>query len=149
LKNFAADRKEAWDECRDLWGEVTEMARMKEDFSDVDISEFQDRCDDFISAWLGLCGGNVGMTNYFHIVAAGHLTYYLKVYRNLYRFSQQGWEGMNSVVKSLLHKRTQRGGHGGKKGQKNSKVEPIARWALRRMFFLSGNYKTKVKYKNS
>jgi hypothetical protein len=141
-------RKEAWDECRDLWGEVTEMARMKEDFSDEDISEFQDRCDDFISAWLDLCGGNVGMTNYFHIVAAGHLTYYLKVYRNLYRFSQQGWEGMNSVVKSLLHKRTQRGGHGGKRGQKNSKVEPIARWALRRMFFLSGDYKTKVTYKN-
>jgi hypothetical protein len=141
-------RKEAWDECRDLWAEVTEMARMKEDFSDEDIAEFQDRCDDFIDAWLDLCGGNLGMTNYFHIVAAGHLTYYLKVWRNLYRFSQQGWEGMNSVVKSLLHKRTQRGGHGGKQGQKNSKVQPIARWVLRRMFFLSGDYKTKVKYKN-
>jgi hypothetical protein len=65
-------------------------------------------------------------------------------WRNLYRYSQQGWEGMNSVVKCLLHKRSQRGGHGGKKGQKNSKSEPIARWALRRMFFFSGHYKTMV-----
>jgi hypothetical protein len=53
---------------------------------------------------------------------------------------------MNLVVKSLLHKRTQLGGHGGKKGEKNSKVEPVGRWLLRRMFYLSKDYK-KVKFK--
>jgi hypothetical protein len=139
-------RKEEWDRCCTLWRGVTEMARKKEDFSDEEIDEFQVRCDQFMDAWLKLLPGDVGMTNYFHIIAAGHLHYYLKEWRNLYRYSQQGWEGMNSVIKSLLHKRTQRGGHGGKKGEKNSKVEPIARWALRRMFLLSGDYKTEVQY---
>jgi hypothetical protein len=51
------------------------------------------------------------------------------------------------VVKSLLHKRSQRGGHGGKRGERNSKAKPIARWSLRRMFFFSGDYKQKVVYK--
>jgi hypothetical protein len=141
-------RKEEWDVCRDLWVIVVEIARKKEDFSDAEIDTFQTHCDTFSEAWLHLHrGGDGGMTNYFHIVAAGHLSYYLREWRNLYRFSQQGWEGMNSVIKSVLHKRSQKGGNGGKKGQRNSKVEPVARWALRRMFFLSGEYKTKVEYK--
>jgi hypothetical protein len=140
-------RKEAWDGCRTLWLEVIELARKKEDFSDQEIDNLQAKADIFMEAWLSLLPGDTGMTNYFHVVAAGHLKYYLKEWRNLYRFSQQGWEGMNSVVKSLLHKRTQRGGHGGKKGVKSSKLEPIARWSLRRMFFYSGHYKTKVQYK--
>lgn len=141
-------RKHEWDQCRTLWMIVVEMARKKEDFSDEEIDEFQLHCDKFTEAWLRLHkGGNAGMTNYFHVVAAGHLTYYLRRWRNLYRYSQQGWEGMNSVVKTVLHKRTQKGGHGGKSGEKNSKVEPIARWMLRRLFFLSGDYKA-LKYKN-
>lgn len=140
------ERKQAWDKCRDLWLVVVEMARKKGDFSDEEITSFQEHCDKFNVAWLDLLKGDSGMTNYFHVVAAGHLSYYLRQWRNLYRYSQQGWEGMNSVVKSVLHRRSQKGGHGGKKGEKNSKVEPIARWALRRMFFLSGDYKT-ITYK--
>ena len=140
------ERKEKWDNCRTLWGALIEVARKKEDFTDVEIDHFQDQCDNFTEAWLHLLPGDTGMTNYFHVVAAGHLTYYLREWRNLYRYSQQGWEGMNSVIKSLLHKRSQRGGHGGIIGEMNSKAEPIARWALRRMFFLSGDYKTKVQY---
>jgi hypothetical protein len=141
-------RKHEWDQCRMLWMIVVEMARKKEDFSNKEIDEFQLHCDKFTEAWLRLHkGGNAGMTNYFHVIAAGHLTYYLRRWRNLYRYSQQGWEGMNSVVKTVLHKRTQKGGHGGKSGEKNSKVEPIARWMLRRLFFLSGDYKA-LKYKN-
>ena len=139
--------KESWDSSVALWRIVTEMARKREDFSDEDIEEFQDHCDNFTHQWLRHIPGDAGMTNNFHAVASGHLVYYLKEWRNLYRYSQQGWEGMNSVVKSLLHKRTQRGGHSRKKDGKNSKVEPIARWALRRLFFFSGDYKTKVAFK--
>jgi hypothetical protein len=111
------------------------------------IDTLQAKGNEFIEAWLLLLPGNMGMTNYFHIIAAGHLKYFLKEWRNLYRYSQQGWEGMNSVVKSLLHKRSQRGGHGGKRGERNSKTKPIARWSLRRMFFFSGDFKQKVLYK--
>jgi hypothetical protein len=140
-------RKEAWDGCRTLWLNLMEMVRKKEDFTDAEIDTLQAKGDEFIETWLLLLPGDMGMTNYFHIIAAGHLKYYLKEWRNLYRYSQQGWEGMNSVVKSLLHKRSQRGGHGGKTGERNSKAKPIARWSLRRMFFFSGDYKRKVSYK--
>ena len=135
------ERKLAWDRCRDLWMGVMEVARKRENFTDEEIVAFQGDCDAFTRAWTALLPGDTGMTNYFHIVAAGHLSYYLREWRNLYRFSQQGWEGMNSVVKSVYYKRSQKGGNGGKKGENNSKVKPIVRWALRRMFFFSGDYK--------
>jgi hypothetical protein len=142
------DRAKAWTNCMKLWSELMVTARKKEDFSDEEINNFQDQCDDFVVAWLNLTQGNKGMTNYIHVVAAGHLSYYLRKWRNLYRYSQQGWEGLNSVIKNFMFKRTQRGGHGGKKGARNSKVKPVARWAQRRLLFLSGDYKTKVKYNN-
>jgi hypothetical protein len=71
-------RKEAWDQCRTLWLEFMEMARKREDFTDLEINNLQDKGDKFIDAWLDLLPGNMGMTNYFHIVAAGHMKYYLK-----------------------------------------------------------------------
>ena len=67
-----------------------QMARKKEDFSDEEIDKFPDGCDEFMEAWLKLLPGDIGMTNYFHCIAAGHLRYYLKEWRNLYRYSQQG-----------------------------------------------------------
>jgi hypothetical protein len=47
---------------------------------------------------------------------------------------------MNSLIKSFFFRRTQRGGHGGKPGERNSKMKPIARWLQRKLYFLSGDY---------
>jgi hypothetical protein len=48
--------------------------------------------------WLDLLGAE-HMTNYIHIIGSGHLTYFASKYRNLYRFSQQGWESLNQLLK--------------------------------------------------
>jgi hypothetical protein len=65
--------------------------------------------------------GLEGMTNYFHLLFAGHYSYFLLKYGNLYRFSQQGWENVNSVLKRSFHSNTQKGG--GKGG--SSKLLPV------------------------
>ena len=64
----------------------------------MEIQNLQDKGDKFIEAWLDLLPGDIGMTNYFHIVAAGHLSYYLKEWRNLYRYSQQGGHEQRNQV---------------------------------------------------
>ena len=89
--------------------------------------------DDFFSAWLGLIGYD-GITNYIHMLGAGHIRYFLKKWRNLHRFSNQGWEAYNALVANYWHHRTQKGGGKGEK----SKILEIAMWLLRVMMWRTG-----------
>jgi len=130
-------RREKWDDAVASWKAVMEMGRRKEDFTSEDADEFQRECDDFFEKWVDLTDDK-GLSNYFHMVGSGHLTYYIREHKSLYQFSQQGWEGLNAMIKSFFFKRTQRGGHGGKANVRNSKVAPIARWMQRTIFWKSG-----------
>jgi hypothetical protein len=122
-----------------LWNGVMQSARRRDDFDEEDIEEFQTHADDWFEKWIQLVGRD-GLTNYTHIVGAGHLSFYMREWGNLYRYSQQGWEAYNSLIKSVYYRRTQRGGHAGKKDALSSRVVPLARWLQRKMFFLSGDY---------
>ena len=79
------------------------------------------------------------ITNYFHLIGAGHITYYLDKHRNLYRFSQQGWEALNKLIKSQYHHKTN---HGGCRGNRDSAMQrgqhllPIANMLTRRTCWL-------------
>ena len=93
-------------------------------------------CDQFFIKWLELHKHN-SAGNYVHMIGAGHLSYYLCKWRNMYRYSQQGWEALNSQIKTVFFRRTQRRGHKGDGGF-NSKVEPIAKWVQRCLFWKAG-----------
>jgi hypothetical protein len=65
----------------------------------------------------------------------GRVTNYLHMRKNVYRFSQQGWEAMNSLIMTFFFRRTSHGG--GVKGvSKKSRLTPIARWLQWRLIFL-------------
>jgi hypothetical protein len=114
------------------------MARKREDFTDEEIEECQEHADKFYALRIHLFGFN-GITNYIHMVGAGHFKHYLIKYRNLYRFSQQGWEAYNHLIKSFFYRRTQRGGSKGQGSElKASKMEPIAKWIVRNLFWQQG-----------
>jgi hypothetical protein len=132
-------RRADWEATILLWNGVMQSARRRDDFNDDDIEEFQSAADDWFEKWIQLVGRD-GLTNYTHIVGAGHLSFYMREWGNLYRYSQQGWEAYNSLIKSVYYRRTQRGGHAGKKDAVSSRVVPLARWMQRKMFFLSGDY---------
>jgi hypothetical protein len=127
-------RQADWEATILLWNGVMQSARRRDDFDDDDIEEFQTHADDWFEKWIQLVGRD-GLTNYTHIVGAGHLSFYMTEWGNLYRYSQQGWEAYNSLIKSVYYRRTQRGGHAGKKDALSSWVVPLARWLQR--FFLS------------
>jgi hypothetical protein len=137
---YDEDRKEQWKASMTHWRKLMEMARQREDVTDEEIDAFSTQCDDFFEAWVDLTGLE-GMTNYIHMIGSGHMTYYLREWRNLYRYSQQGWEALNSLLKNIYFRRTQRGGHKGDGKSKNSKLTPIAKWLQRRLFFLSSKHK--------
>ena len=88
---------------------VIESVRKRSDFSDDEIVALQRNIDLFYEAWYELCGKD-GLTNYIHLLGSGHVMYYLKKYRNLYRFSNQAWERLNNRLKMFYLQKTQRGG---------------------------------------
>jgi hypothetical protein len=94
---------------------------------------FQAKADHFFSKWVELVGYD-GVTNYIHMLGAGHVRYYLKKWRNLNRFQNQGWESYNKYVAAFWHHRTQKGGH----GLNRNKIFPIGRWLLRCMLWKTG-----------
>jgi hypothetical protein len=132
---YDEERREQWKKAMANWRQLMELARQREDFSDEEIETFSLQCDDFFEIWVDLTGIE-GMTNYIHMIGCGHMTYYLKEWRNLYR-----WEALNSLLKNIYFRRTQRGGHKGDGTSRNSKLTPIAKWLQRRLYFLSGRYK--------
>ena len=83
-------RRSKWLMAVSLYRDLVELLRQQEDFTDDEIVRFSCLCDDFFELWIELTG-RPGITNYIHFIGAGHLTYFLKEYRNLYRYSQQGW----------------------------------------------------------
>jgi hypothetical protein len=113
-----------------------ELLRQKHDFSDDAIMEFQTFVDMFYQSWVEL-HGKAGVTNYVHMLSSGHISEYLRHWRNLYQHSQQGWESLNSMVKVFFFRRTQRGGKGRGNGRK-SKLLPLARWLSRRAIWALG-----------
>jgi len=128
-------KPEKWKAAISYYQALIELLRKKSDFTNEQIDDFQLHVDSFFRLWVELCGQE-GVTNYIHMLAAGHISEYLAHWRNLYAHSQQGWEAFNSLLKTFFFRRTGRGGAGNRgKGQK-SKVIPIARWLSRRLIFI-------------
>jgi hypothetical protein len=126
--------KPKWTEVFTAYKAVIKALQQKEDFSDPEIVEFQKKADTFFRKWIKLVGYD-GITNYVHMLGAGHIRYYLKFWRNLNRFSNQGWEAYNQMVASFWHHRTTKGGS---KYNNRSRILPIARWLLRMMMWKTG-----------
>jgi hypothetical protein len=96
---------------------------------------FQDKADTFFSSLIDLVGYD-RVTNYIHMLGAGHLRYYLSKCRNLNRFQNQGWESYNALITAFWHHRMTKGG--GKKESDRSKILPFTRWILRLMLWRTG-----------
>jgi hypothetical protein len=122
---------------------ATTIMRQKSDFTDEQILQFQANVDDFFQVWVKLYS-YAGCTNYIHLLSSGHIAEYMFRWRNLHRFSQQGWEHFNSLLKVFFFRRTAHGGHVGWSKSKEvenfarSKLKPIGRWLQRRMLWLCG-----------
>ena len=110
--------------------------RKKTNFLDEEIENFQNSIDLFFQDWVKLWGEKL-ISNYIHMYQSGHISELLYHWRNLYKYSQQGWEALNTAIKSFFFRRTNRGGFSGTNTQK-SKLLGIIKWLQRRMIFICG-----------
>jgi len=98
-----------------------QILRKRSDFTDQDIKSFKDLIDSFFQKYLKETGVE-GITNYIHMLASGHIKYYMELHRNLYKYSQQGWESLNSKFKQVYFRHTQRGGNYGCNTEENERA---------------------------
>jgi hypothetical protein len=69
-------RKELWQSALVQYQEAVAGLRSRKDFTDADITLWQQGVDIFYTIWVDLHGMD-GLTNYIHMLGAGHVVYYL------------------------------------------------------------------------
>jgi hypothetical protein len=80
--------------------EVMIILWKQSEYTEGDIRDFQLKIDDFFTAYVEKSGaGKEGVTNYIHMLGSSHISYYMKLHGNLYKYSQQGWESLNEKFK--------------------------------------------------
>jgi hypothetical protein len=122
---------EEYSHCFSLYRKFFKLLRKKTEFTNEEIVECQVAIDEWYQVWWKLEGRD-GITNYVHLLASGHIADYLFRHRNLYVYSQQGWEAFNMLIKQVYFRRTARGGGRDSK----TRLVPIARWLQRRLVFM-------------
>ncbi len=82
-----------------------------------------------------------GITNYIHMLSSGHFKYYMEVHKNLYKYSQQGWESLNAKYKQVFFNCTQRGGHFGNSTEETeqSYIESVMKAFQRELLWIPGD----------
>lgn len=113
------------------------ILRKDTDATEDEIRAFQDHVDMWFSGWVQVFGKE-GCTNYTHMLSSSHVMRYMQEWKCLNRFSQQGWEALNALIKSYFFRRTNRGGLS-KNSKNKSKLLGIARWLQRRIMWYSGH----------
>ena len=97
--------------------ELNEILQSRTVFNNAKIDAYQRIADTFYSKWIDF-SGREGVTNYIHSFGAGHVAYFLRKYRSLYKYSQQGWGHHNKRMNGIYHRHTQKGGKGAKEEMK-------------------------------
>jgi hypothetical protein len=71
--------------------------------------------------------------NYWHMLSADHILWFMNKVGCLHRYSHQGWEALNRLVKKYLDWRTNMGGGSDKT---KCKLKPLASLFKRRLFWM-------------
>jgi len=95
--------------CMPEYRAAMQIVRQHNEYSDDDIIKYQSHFDSWFQVWVQLHAA-AGCTNYTHVFSSGHLAEYMFKWRNLYRFSQQGFEKFNHVFSTFYFRRTNHGG---------------------------------------
>jgi hypothetical protein len=131
------DKRETLLRCFPHYRAALLILRKDTDATEEEIKMFQDHIDLWFSGWVQVFGKE-GCTNYTHMLSSSHVMRYMQEWRCLNRFSQQGWEALNALIKSYFFRRTNRGGLC-KNSKNKTKLLGIARWLQRRIMWYSGH----------
>jgi hypothetical protein len=100
-----------------------ELLTCSVDYQPGDIEIIEGHIDRAYGKLLEIAGIE-GCTNYFHYFGSGHIVWLSRIYGNLWRYRNEGVEGMNGILSLRYNKFNNRGGNkGSNKDGNNEKCE--------------------------
>ena len=103
------DNKNRLLQCFPQYRAGINILRKDTNATEEEIGMFQNHIDIWFRDWVQVYGKE-GCTNYTHMLSSSHVMRYMQEWKSLHRFSQQGWEALNALIKSYFFRRTNRGG---------------------------------------
>jgi hypothetical protein len=125
------DKKEKWKYATELYSEAMCILHKKTDYTEEEKATFQRSIDKCYLVLRSMYQQNIA-TNYWHMLSAAHILWFMNKVGCLHKYSNQGWEALNRLVKNYLDRRTNFGGGCDKT---KSKLKPIASLFIRRLFW--------------
>ena len=128
-------RRDRYYYCIPEYRSAMQIVPQHNQFTDDDIVRYQKHVDHWFQTWVKLHAA-AGCTNYTYMFSSGHLSGYMFKWRNLYRFSQQGFKKFNHVFSTFYFRRTN---HGGRRHQDATKTKLLAigRWLQRQLLWMT------------
>jgi hypothetical protein len=142
------DQRRKWMYAVTLYNNSMQILRKKTDYTDEEKKKFQLQIDKCYLVWRSMYGRDIA-TNYWHMLSAGHVLWFMNKMGNLHKYSNQGWEALNRLVKNYLDRRTNMGGG---RDKSKSKLKPLASLFMRRLFWtfkLDADFDANAKYANA
>jgi hypothetical protein len=136
----ALEQRDNWRNMIAEYSAAMQILRKRSEYTDNDIEQFQYLIDNFFEKYVKETGCE-GITNYIHMLASAHIKHYMVIHRNLYKYSQQGWESLNSKYKQVFFRHTQRGGNYGIATEESERtyIQSIMKAFQREMLWISGD----------
>ena len=88
------------------------LLRSTDEYTTDDMDRLErhiDACYELLVSKIG--GAERGVTNYFHYMGSGHLMWMIRFHGNLWRYCNEGVEGMNAVVSKRYNQFNNKGGN--------------------------------------
>ena len=106
-----------------------------DNYTASELEQYQEHANDFFfQLWVELHSVQ-GNTNYIHMIGSGHMYKYMVKWGNLTKYSHQGWEALNVLIKLFFFCRTNKDGHNsGSSTQLKSKLVSISKLIQQRFF---------------
>jgi hypothetical protein len=95
------DKLADWTSCMSKLSDFFDFFGKRKEFTEPEIKDVQTKIDVWIKLWL-VIAKQEGVTNYIHMLGAGNISHFLKKYKNLYRYSNQGWEFQDFVTMCVI-----------------------------------------------
>ena len=99
------------------------------DYTESDLVRLDNACTETYKLLITHCGGKDAVTNYFHYIGAGHVTWMCREFGNIWRYRNEGVEAYNKVLSKRANMFNSSGNRGNESGKGNVlPFEVLGKW---------------------
>jgi hypothetical protein len=126
------DEQANWDIFLKQYIEFIDLLTVSRDYTPGDIELLDKASNETYRLLITHCGGKDAVTNYFHYIGAGHVTWMCRAYGNIWRYRNEGVEAYNKVLSKRANMFNSSGNRGNVSGKGNVfPFEVLGKWMSR------------------